>query len=165
MMNSVPFMTVEDEPRIIKLVKGICPDNFLYVQIPFKTFLFVFLLFIEWIAKKEVPEFKLFTEEPKAKRNRRHKKYAKEAVESEVIKKDLEKKSEVSGNLEQQIMKRQTEREKSSNNFFDRLLEKYGGADDSEEYVFPANKKKSTAKKTNSKEPIRKVKSGRVSKK
>lgn len=122
----------------------------------------------EWIAKGEVPEYKLFTEEPKQKRARRHKKYAKEAREAAATKEEMEKKSKSVGSLEQQIMKRQSDREASSNSFLDRLLEKYGGADDSEEYEFPAKKKKSSAKvkpKTSAKEPIKKVKSGRVTKK
>lgn len=113
-----------------------------------------------------MPEYKLFTEEPAAKRKRRHKKYAREAKEAEVVKKDLEKKSKSNDSLEQQLMKRQSEREASSNSFLDRLLEKYGGGDDSEEYVFPAKRsKKSTEKKGSAKEPIKKVKSGRVTKK
>lgn len=126
--------------------------------------------FSGWIAKGELPEFKQFTEEPKPKRNRRHKKYAKEALEAESIKKEMAKKSKSNGDsLEQQIMKRQADREQSASNFFDRLMEKYGGADDSEEY-FPAKKKKpaakkSTAKKATVKEPLNKVKGGRVSKK
>lgn len=63
-------------------------------------------------------------------------------------------------------MKRQADREASSNSFLDRLLEKYGGDDDSEEYVFPSKRsKKTTAKKAPAKEPIKKVKSGRVTKK
>ncbi|XP_055312282.1 J domain-containing protein CG6693-like [Sitodiplosis mosellana] len=141
MMDSVPFMTVEDEPRIMALVKG-------------------------WIASGDLPEYKLFTEEPEAKRKRRHKKYAREAKEAEVAKKELEKKSKSNGSLEQQIMRRQADREASANCFFDRLLEKYGGADDSEEYVLPGKRsKKTTAKKASAKEPIKKVKSGRVTKK
>lgn len=114
-----------------------------------------------------MPEYKLFTEEPAAKRKRRHKKYAREANEAEAIKKDLDKKSKSNGSLEQQIMKRQSERESSANNFFDHLLEKYGGDDDdSEEYVFPAKRsKKTTIKKNSAKEPIKKVRSGRVTKK
>lgn len=129
-----------------------------------------YLLCTGWIAKGDVPEYKQFTEEPKPKRNRRHKKYGKEAREAEAIKKEMEAKSKSKTNdsLEQQILKRQSEREASANNLFDRLIEKYGGADDSEEYVLPGSKKRSkktTAKKTSSKEPIKKVKSGRVSKK
>lgn len=119
----------------------------------------------EWIASGELPEYEQFVNEPKAKRSRRHKKYAKEAKESEAIKAEMAKKSQMNGSLEQQIMKRQTEREASANSFFDRLLEKYGGADDSEEYVFPTKRSKKTPKKTATKEPLKKVKGGRVSKK
>lgn len=124
-----------------------------------------------------MPEYKQFTEEPKAKRNRRHKKYAREAVEAEAIKRDMEKKSkQQNGNsLEQQIMKRQSERESAANSFFDRLMEKYGGIDDSEEYELPAKKmKKVISKKTSAansktnkvptKETLNKVKNGRVKK-
>lgn len=100
-----------------------------------------------------VPEYKLFTEEPKAKRARRHKKYAKEALESAAIKRDMAKKNKAngSGSLEQQLMKRQAEREAGSNNFFDHLLAKYGGADDSEEYEIPAKKNKKPAAKASPK--------------
>lgn len=126
-----------------------------------------------WIAKGEVPEYKLFTEEPKPKRNRRHKKYAKEALEAEAIKNEMDKKAKQNVSLEQQIMKRQNDREASSNNFFDHLLSKYGGADDSEDYVYTGKKKKNTknssssssTKKKGAKEPINKVKQGRVTKK
>lgn len=52
-LESVPFTNCEDEPRLKEMVK-------------------------EWIAKDEVPEYKLFTEEPEAKRRRRHRKYEKE---------------------------------------------------------------------------------------
>lgn len=146
-----------------------------------------------WIADGLVPEYKQFTDEPKAKRARRHKKYGKEALEAAAIKRDMERKNKSNGSLEQQLMKRQAEREANSNSFFDRLLEKYGGADDSEEYEIPAKKKKkpaatstpskaakktpskaatkATTKATTKKSPksspktaINKVKNGRVSK-
>lgn len=110
-----------------------------------------------------MPEFKLFTEEPKQKRSRRHKKYAKEARESAFMKKEMEKKAKSTGGLESQIMKRQADRQASANSFFDRLLDKYGGGDDSEEYVFPSKKK--SVRKSTTKEPINEVKRGRVSKK
>lgn len=163
MMNSVPFMTVEDEPRIIELVKGLV----------FLSSVASFIILIMspscpqftikgWIAKGEVPEYKQFIEEPKSKRDRRHKKYAKEAREAAAIRREMEKKSKNVGSLEQQIMKRQTDRESASNSFLDRLLQKYGGPDDSEEYVFPTKKK---TKKPSAKESINKVKSGRVTKK
>lgn len=106
---------------------------------------------IGWIAEGKVPEYKQFTNEPKAKRNKRHKKYGKEALEIDAAKKDMETKNACNGSLEQQIMKRQADREAASNNFFDRLLEKYGGSDDSEDYEIPAKKmkkKKATTTKT-----------------
>lgn len=134
------------------------------IQTKAKNTSFRFFVLAEWIASEELPEYKQFTEEPKAKRNRRHKKYAKEALEAEAAKKELSKKNQANS-LEQQIMKRQSEREANSASFLDRLMEKYGGSDDSEEY-FPAKKsKKSTAKKPNDKEPLKKVKNGRVTKK
>ncbi|XP_055683543.1 J domain-containing protein CG6693 [Lutzomyia longipalpis] len=129
MMSAVPFMSVEDEPRIIELVK-------------------------EWIEAGEVPEYKVFTEEPKAKRSRRHKKYAKESQEAEEIKAKLAKEG---NSLEQQILKRQADRGKQYDNFFDQLMKKY------EEK--PKGRKKVEGNKKDSKEPIRKVKKGKVSKK
>lgn len=60
MMQTVPFMTCEDEPRIAEIVQ-------------------------KMIDEKEVPEFAIFTKEPKAKRDRRHKKYAREAKEAAEI--------------------------------------------------------------------------------
>lgn len=59
MVETVPFMEVEDEPRIIEIVKGKMNPNSAN----------------GWIASGEVPEYKSFTKEPKAKRNRRHKYY------------------------------------------------------------------------------------------
>lgn len=125
-----------------------------------------------WIAKGEVEEYKLFTEEPKAKRDKRHKKYAKEAREAATIKREMERKNKHNDTLEQQIMKRQSDRSAIANNFFDRLLEKYGDADDSEEYVIPKKRKSTSTKrvttknaaKSNPKAPIHKTRYGRVTK-
>lgn len=150
MMNCIPFMAIEDEPRISVIVK-------------------------EWIATGEVPEFKLFTEEPSAKRKRRHKKYTREALEAREVKKEMEAKKKQENRsggsgggsgLQELILARQAQRGQNSDNFFDALMQKYGGADDSEEYVFPEKKgkkaKKAPAK--NGKAPERRVRSGRVSK-
>lgn len=126
-----------------------------------------FLSISEWIRAGEVPEYKLFTEEPKTKRNRRHKKYAKEALEARELQRQMEAKSNANS-LEQQIMKRNAERGNTANSFFDHLMEKYGGADDSEDYAFPASKNKKKTKSrvsTNGKTPERLVKTGRVTKK
>lgn len=126
----------------------------------------VSLFFTEWIAAGEVPEYKAFTEEPKAKRNRRHKKYAREALEAREIKKEMEAKSQEK-DLAKQIMKRASDRAASSNTFYDHLMSKYGGDDDSEDFVLPKTKKKKAPKRaaTNGKSPEHKVKNGRVSKK
>lgn len=137
-----------------------------------------------WIADGELPEYKQFVDEPKAKRARRHKKYAREAHEADTVKRDMDKKSKKSktengSSLQDTIMKRHAERESAADNFFDKLLEKYGDADDSDEYVLPAKKlKKTVAKKTSTakgktnnkstsngqKDSLHKVKSGRVKK-
>lgn len=141
-------MSVEDEPRIIELVK-------------------------QWIAAGDVPEYKLFTEEPKAKRQRRHKKYSREALEARELQKEMEtkeKQKKSGGSLQDLILARQTNRAANADNFFDALLAKYGGNDDSEDYVFEGKKSKKSkkpttpAKKGNGKGPEHRVKSGRVKK-
>ncbi|XP_059621561.1 J domain-containing protein CG6693 [Phlebotomus argentipes] len=127
LMSTVPFMAVEDEPRIIAMVK-------------------------EWIDAGEVPEYEIFTKEPKAKRNRRHKKYARENLEAEEIKAKLAKEG---NSLEKQIMRRQNERAQQ----YDDLFAKY--------FVEEKPKKKRASKQASKaapEEPLRKVKSGRVSK-
>lgn len=97
MMNHVPFMAVEDEGRIQEMVR-------------------------KWIAAGEVEEFKAFTEEPKAKKQRRHKKYARESQEAAENAKKLEARGT---SLEQMIAQRNEERQANANNFFASLLDKY----------------------------------------
>lgn len=153
MFNSVPFMSCEDEPRIYGIVK-------------------------EMIATEQVPEYKLFTEEPKAKRNRRHKKYAKEAEEAAALKEELEAKSSRRqggpSSLEQQIAQRQNERQLGFSAMLDRLAEKYGQDEDDENDTFDLDKymaskgkrkSKGTPQKAGTKTKDRKVANGRVSKK
>lgn len=131
------------------------------------------MLIIEWIAAGEVPEYKLFTEEPKAKTKRRHNKYRKEALEARQIKEEMEAKNKV-GSLEQQIMERQKNRQGS---LFDHLIAKYGNddkEDDSDLFDIEAELKKTAKKKAGTKktpkkgdtvkEPVKKVKNGRVTK-
>ncbi|XP_053687871.1 J domain-containing protein CG6693 [Sabethes cyaneus] len=96
MHNCVPFMSCEDEPRIISIVK-------------------------EMIASGEVPEFKTFTEEPEYKKERRRKKEAREARKAESIKKQME-----DNNLEQQILQRQAERAQDFDSLIEKLALKYG---------------------------------------
>lgn len=114
MFNSVPFMSVETEPRIVAIVQ-------------------------QMIEAEEVPEFKAFTEEPRAKTNRRHKKYKREAKEAEKIKSDM-------GSLEQQIALRQGQRSGGFHSFLDNLAAKYGGRSDDDEEIYeppPPTKRKS----------------------
>lgn len=145
MFNSVPFMSCEDEPRIYGIVK-------------------------EMIATEEVPEYKIFTEEPKAKRNRRHKKYAKEAEEAAALTEKLDKKKSQQGSsLEQQIAQRQNERQLGFSAMLDRLADKYGHEEDDENDVFDLDKYvagKAKSKKTPQRQSTKgKVAKGRVSKK
>lgn len=145
MFNSVPFMSCEDEPRIFGIVK-------------------------EMIATEEVPEYKIFTEEPKAKRNRRHKKYAKEAEEAAALTEKLDKKKSQQGSsLEQQIAQRQNERQLGFSAMLDRLADKYGHEEDDENDVFDLDKYvagKAKSKKTPQRPSAKgKVAKGRVSKK
>lgn len=112
-----------------------------------------------WITAGEVPEYKLFTEEPKAKRNRRHKRYSKEAREAAEIKNESAKQND----LAKQMMQRHAERAQSSNSFFEHLMSKYGGVDESEDYCPPKKKtKKSTVK--SEKNSVRNVKNGKIKK-
>lgn len=119
----------------------------------------------ELIDEKEVEEFEIFTKEPKEKRNKRHKKYAREAKEAEVIKERI--------SLEQIISKRHSDRASSSENFFDSLIKKYGGEDNSPEISFKdigkklkkrAPSKRLSAKIDSEKDETNRVKSGRVTK-
>ncbi|KAH8277450.1 hypothetical protein KR026_011112 [Drosophila bipectinata] len=155
MMNHVPFMKVEDEPRIQKLVQG-------------------------WIAAGEVPEHKIFTEEPAAKRKKRHQKYARESKEAKVIKERIDRRKKEKdeqdleasgGDLQQMILARRNKRESNFSSMMDRLMEKYSGVDDDDEVDFSALeknfKKKKSAKKPAHKSPAKKlhgVKNGRVEK-
>lgn len=139
MHNCVPFMSCEDEPRIIAIVK-------------------------EMIAAGEVPEFKTFTEEPEHKKERRRKKAAKEAQKAAAIQEKMK-----NNNLEQQILRRQTERSQNFDSFIDKLALKYG--DDNSDEAFDINEmcKKQKAKnsplKRLSKQNERKAKQTRISKK
>lgn len=151
MLNSVPFMSCEDEPRIFRIVK-------------------------EMIATEEVPEYKIFTEEPKTKRDRRHKKYAKEATEAAALKEKLDKKNakQSGSSLEQQIAQRQSERQFGFSAMLDRLTEKYCNDDEDEneefdldEYIASKSKSKARSSQGQAKKGGKKDKvlKGRVTKK
>lgn len=122
----------------------------------------------ELIEAKEVEEFEVFTKEPKEKRNKRHKKYAREAKEAEEIKERI--------SLEQIISKRNSARASNSESFFDNLIKKYGGEDNSPEISFKdigrKIKKRAPSKRLSAKlnaddsekDETHRVKSGRVTK-
>lgn len=144
-MDHVQFMDCKDEPRIIGIIK-------------------------EMIVNGEVPEYKICTEEPAVKRNRRHKKNAREAEEAAAIKL-AEKKKNQQLSLEEQIAHRQTNRACN----FAALLEKYSNCNDDEEdsigfgeFASKTSIKKSKSKKTptklDTKPKTRKVLKGKVSK-
>ncbi|XP_055837016.1 J domain-containing protein CG6693 [Episyrphus balteatus] len=148
-INSVPFIAVEDEPRLKEIVQ-------------------------EMIDAEEVPEFKIFTNEPAAKRKRRHQKYAREKLESDELKKRIKQSTNLT--LEQQIMKRQESRQNSFTSLMDKLIEKYGDEDDDDVVDFDALEAKSKKKikkvveKTNNKKSTTKakerlVRNGKVKKK
>ncbi|CAF0724411.1 unnamed protein product [Didymodactylos carnosus] len=78
------------------------------------------------IEEKEIPAFDAYTKESKTKRDKRHRKLTKEAVEAEKLMKELNI-GQDDASLTQAIQMRQQEREKNRDNFFDQLLNKYGG--------------------------------------
>jgi DnaJ homolog subfamily C member 9 len=140
--NHIPFFNVEDEPRVMEIVK-------------------------EWIAAGEVEAFDQFLNEHKGKHDRRHKKYAKEAREAAEIKRQQQQPDD---DLVKQLAARQQHRASSFMSMLDRLADKYGDGDeedDSEMYALPASKKmkKGKKKQTSTKPAEHRTKSGRVSKK
>jgi len=124
-----------------------------------------------------VPEYKIFTEEPAAKRKKRHQKYAREFKEAKVIKERLKRRQQEKddqdladngGDLQQMILARRNQRESNFGSLMDRLMEKYGNEDDSDTVDFSAfeKKKKKTKKpaKQETKQKLNGVKTGRVEK-
>lgn len=59
------------------------------------------------------------------------------------------------------MMQRHAERAQSSNSFFDHLMSKYGGIDESEDYCPPKSKTKKSTEKT---AKVHKVKNGKIKK-
>lgn len=119
------------------------------------------------IDAEEVPEYKIFTNEPKSKRTKRHQKYAREKVEADQIAKKLK----TTSSLEQQIAMRNQARGSS---FLDQLAAKYTNCDLDDEEPLTIDQlgkkygqKKKAAAKKKSAEPekvLHKTKGGRVSK-
>lgn len=120
------------------------------------------------IDDKEIPEYKIFTEEPALKRKRRHKKHARELNEANEIKRKMDAKSQDTS-LEQQLLKRQEARESNYNSMMDKLLKKYGNDEDDSIAFEVTGSKRSSKKKIVKRQPTRKVKersirNGRVQK-
>lgn len=142
-MEHVPFMGVEDEPRFEAIIK-------------------------EWIQNEEVPDFKAFTNEPKAKRDRRHKKYARESKEAAKIKEKMQQ-QKGENDLAMQIMKRGQERANNFGSFLDKLMDKYGGDDDDygvdiKDLGKRASRSTGKARTSKTEKKETPIKSGRVSK-
>lgn len=125
LINHVPFMHVDDEARIQAMVR-------------------------QWIDAGEVPEFKIFTEEPKSKQQRRHKKYERESRAAEEIAKKLKSRGT---SMDELVQKKNAEREKNADNFFAMLLDKYGKED---------KVRKSITKKRHDRDSMHEVKEGKV---
>lgn len=142
MMEHIPFMGVEDEPRFHVIID-------------------------KWIKEKEVEEFQTFTNEPKLKRDRRHKKYARESKEADKIKEKMKQKND-ENDLAKQIMKRNQERSGNFGSFIDMLMDKYANEDDDDDIsVADLGKRASKRNKktaTGEKKKETPIKAGRVSK-
>lgn len=135
MMNTVPFLRVEDEPRLQVIVKGM-------------------------IDASEVDDYPIFTNEPTAKRNRRHKKYK---IEAKLAEKEKEKHKD----LLEQLNQNQLRRADQAESLFANIISKYGNEDDdSEIFDFDALDKKTskrkTSKKSTSADKLHSPKTGRV---
>lgn len=144
MMNSVPFMKVEDEPRIQEIVRKMIDDE-------------------------EVPAYKAFTDEPELKRKKRHKKYARESKEAKEILAKIEAKNKKQAasaaggsSLEQAIMCRQRSREDGFNSLMDKLMAKYGNEDDDEPVDLDSLGKSRGKKKGHKKSPATKDKEEKI---
>ncbi|PNF26651.1 DnaJ subfamily C member 9 [Cryptotermes secundus] len=96
-LEAVPFSHTDEEPRLRELIQGL-------------------------IDKGDVPEHKAFTDETPRKRERRKRKWEKEAQEAAKLKQE---KDDV--DLSMLIQKKQQQRATEMNSFFDMLTEKYGG--------------------------------------
>lgn len=102
LLDHIQFMNVEDEPRIYGIIK-------------------------EMIDNGIVGEYDIFSNEPPAKKERRHRKYNKEVLEQRRLEQSKELDEE--NDFNQTIMRRQEAR----GNAFAKLLEKYENMEDDSE--------------------------------
>lgn len=132
MYNTVPFFNIDEEPRISQIVRELIDEN-------------------------EIPEYKIFTDEPAGKRMRRHKKYSREA---KLVEKEKAKKK----GLIEELNERQIARASNADSFFKNLLDKYGNEDDDDVIDFGQKKPKKKASKTkaSTKAKMHQVKDGKV---
>lgn len=99
--DHVPFARCEHEPRLIKILK-------------------------KMIADEEIPDYKIFSNEPEKKRKRRHGKQIREAKEVEEMNKQKGQENSLN-DLALMIRQKQQDREASLDGFIDGLAAKYGG--------------------------------------
>ncbi|PSN33465.1 DnaJ subfamily C member 9 [Blattella germanica] len=100
-LEAVPFTHTEEEPRLKDLIHGM-------------------------IDSGEVPKYKAFTDETPKKRERRKRKWEKEAQEAAKLKEEKGL-GDTDNELKMLILSRQRTREEEMDNFFDTLAQKYGG--------------------------------------
>ncbi|KAE8591000.1 hypothetical protein XENTR_v10018273 [Xenopus tropicalis] len=98
-MESVPCADFEDEPRIRHIIQ-------------------------KAIKSKEIPSYNAFVKESKKKREQRNKRAHEEAKEAEEIKKEMGL-GDDSDDLKALIQRRQNDRKKEMDSFFDQLEAKY----------------------------------------
>lgn len=99
-LEAVPFSHTDEEPRLRELIQGL-------------------------IDKGDVPEYKAFTNETPRKRERRKRKWEKEAREAAKMEQEKGLR-DMDDDLTVMIQKKQQQRAAEVNSFFDLLAEKYG---------------------------------------
>lgn len=135
LMNSVPFLRVEDEDRLQTIVQ-------------------------EMIKSNEVPSYSIFTNEPAAKRKRRQKKYA---AEAKLAAKEIEKRGSLAEQLQQNQMQRANQATSFFDNLIAKYGG--GGEQDDDSDVIDFGKLKKVKTSKGSKAPKNTTKSGRVTRK
>ncbi|KAJ9586443.1 hypothetical protein L9F63_019907, partial [Diploptera punctata] len=100
-LEAVPFTHTEEEPRLKDLIQGMIDEG-------------------------EVPVYKAFTDETPKKRERRKRKWEKEAEEAAKLKEEKGL-GDTDDDLKMLIQGRQQKRVQELDSFFDTLAQKYGG--------------------------------------
>ncbi|XP_069687583.1 dnaJ homolog subfamily C member 9 [Periplaneta americana] len=113
-LEAVPFTNTEEEPRLRELIQ-------------------------QFIDEGTVPAYKAFTDESPRKRERRKRKWEKEAQEAAKMKEEKGV-GDTEDELKMLIQQKQQQRASEFNSFFDALADKYGGKS-------AAGAKKKTAKR------------------